>query len=157
MATRWLQVMFSLALVWALVPFPLIVSEWAAGRLRPSPYASRGGLNELLEAAVIAIAAVIVMALLRRFAPRFLHVPEDTAPRTVVTRFLLMVPPALVACFLFFAAISLVLEPPPWKSDNPQHVPVIFFLATLGPLLLTPTAAVIAAWWWIRRKALRAP
>ena len=156
MAARWLQIMFSLAVVWAVVPFPLGLSDWIIARFTPEGHPLHGALDLVLGPAVIAVAAVFVAALVRRFARRFLRLPEHVTLRTLLIRVVLFVPLAFVSCFAFFAAISLIIEPPPWKSDNVQHVPIFFFLATLGPMLLTPIVAVVAAWWWIRRRALRA-
>jgi hypothetical protein len=153
MTTRWLQVLFALAVVWAVIPLPLGLSDLIVARFTPEGHPLHQVFEAALGPVVIALVTVVVAVLIRRCARGFLRLPDHVTLPAVLIRVVLFLPVALVAWFVVFAAISLILEPPPWKSDNPQHVPIIFFLGTLGPMLLTPLGAVILAWWWVRRRA----
>ena len=48
--------------------------------------------------------------------------------------------------------VSLLIDPPPWKSDNLQYIPIVFFTVVFFPPLLTPMFALIAIWRSISQK-----
>jgi hypothetical protein len=152
-ATRWLQVLLSFAILWAVIPLPLGLGDWIVARFTPEGHRLHGAMELVAGPLVVAICAVLLTALVRRFARGLLRLPDSVPPRRIFFRVALCLPLALLATFILFVGVSLILEPPPWKSDDVQHVPIVFFLATIGPILLTPVVAVVAAWWWLRRRA----
>ncbi|MDH4038588.1 MAG: hypothetical protein OEX18_13435 [Candidatus Krumholzibacteria bacterium] len=156
MPTRWLRILFALAVVWAVIPFPLGFADWIVERFAPEGHPLHHILELALGPAIVAAAAVLVAALVRRFAHSFLRLPDSVTLRSLLYHVLAFLPVACMVWFVVFSIISIIIEPPPWKSDNVQYVPIIFFLATSGPLMLTPLGAVVTAWWWLRRRAVRA-
>jgi hypothetical protein len=151
---RGAQGLFALALAWTFY----WLAAWLVGRefdlLNPAPVGSR--LRDLFAAwvpVVVATAVAIGATLLaaRRW-PGFLRVPEKVAlPRVLVT-LAVALPVVAIGLLVLLGIVGLALDPPPWPTDNPQYIPLVFWLAPLGTIVLAPLATVGAAWWWLRRR-----
>jgi len=149
-----LQGLFVLALAWTGLGTAFLLPErWSKGPVFGAEgEAIHRFVEDFFPPLVALVVAGIVALVLFRLVPRFLRVPEASSVGRVVFRLLVAVPVVFVALLVFFIALGLVLDPPPWDSENPQYIPQVFFLATFGPAWLAPLATVIAAGIWTRRK-----
>lgn len=113
-------------------------------------------LHNLFESLIVP-GALVVSALfsiaLYRLWPSFLRVkgkvPVWFAVKKIVINTLLV----FIALTVLTVLISLLIDPPPWESDNPQYIPMVFFAVVFFPPLLTPIFALIAIWGSIVRNS----
>jgi hypothetical protein len=144
-------VLFALALAWAL----LWLGFWVFGEqleaLNPlaEGYRLHALSEEYLPPLVFVLLAGVVTAIVVRFWPGFLRLPLSVTPLRVLLTLLLAVPIVALALVVALIAVSLAIEPPPWESDNLQYVPLVFWVAPLGTMALTPIISLVVAWWWI--------
>jgi hypothetical protein len=148
---RWLQGLFALALAWAL----FWLGIWLLGEQFevPNPLPEGNRLHDVFEEYIPPLVAIVlagaVTTLVIRFWPGFLLVPKQVASSRVLVSLLLVASIVAIALLIIVSAVCMVLEPPPWKSDNPQYFPAVFWYAPLWTIVLTPVATVVAAWWWV--------
>jgi len=151
---RCLQGLFALALAWTLFWLGIGLFGQQIEGLNPVPEGNRlhDVLEEYIPPLVVIVLAGAVTTLVIRFWPGFLRVPSRVASSRVLVSLLLAVPIVAIALLIVLSAVGLALEPPPWKSDNPQYIPVVFWVVPLGTIVLTPVATLVAAWWWVVRR-----
>lgn len=155
---RWLQGLFALALAWAL----FWLGIWLFGEQFevPSPVPEGNRLHDVFEEYSPPLVAIVLAGALTtlgiRSWPGIFRLPRQVASSRVLVSLLLSAPIVAIALLIVASTVCMVLEPPPWKSDNPQYFPAVFWYAPLGTIVLTPVATVVAAWWWaVRRRAER--
>jgi len=147
---RWLQGLFALALAWAL----FWLGIWVLGEQFevPNPVPEGNPLHDVFEEYIPPLVAIVlagaVTSLGIRFWPGFFRVPKQMASSRVLVSLVLAAPIVAIALLILVSAVCMVLEPPPWKFDNPQYFPALFWYAPLWTMVLTPVATVVAAWWW---------
>ena len=151
---RWLQGLFALALAWAF----FWLGIWLLGEQFEVPDTVPEGnrlhdiFEEYIPPFVATMLAGAVTTLGIRFWPGFFHVPGRVASSRVLVSLLLAMPIVAIILLIVVSAVCMALEPPPWKSDNPQYFPAVLWYAPLGTIALTPVASVVAAWWWVVRR-----
>lgn len=147
---RWLQGLFALALAWTLFWLGIWLFGEQIGVMNPVPEGNllHNVFEEYLPPLVVIVLAGAVTTLGVRFWPGFFRVPRQVASSRVLVSLLLAAPIVAIALLIVLVAVGMALEPPPWKSDNPQYIPAVFWVAPLGTIVLTPVATVVAAWWW---------
>lgn len=149
-----LRVLFALSLAFEGVP---LLGLWMEADFPANPFPEGQWLHDLFEtglpfAAALALAAGMDAAL-RRFAPGFLRVPETAPLPFVLWRLLFHAPIVYLGLLIAFIALGLALEPPPWDSSNPQHIPIVFFLAPIMPLAFLLPVTAVTVWLAARRRA----
>ena len=93
------------------------------------------------------LAASILLCLpLYRWQPDLLKIPATVSFPFLLVRGVVNTPLMYVAITIAVALISLLLDPPPWKSDNLQYIPLVFFTVFFYPPVLTPALAVVSIW-----------
>ena len=136
-----LQVLFPLTLPW----FPLLLF---ANELTKA--LSEGNmLHNLSENLLISLSLAgsgFLCLILYRWRPGFLKVPKTVSFLFLLTRSIINTLGMYVVVTIIVALITLLLDPPPWKSDNVQYIPLIFFAIVFYPPVLTPSLAVISVW-----------
>jgi hypothetical protein len=154
---RLLRGLFALALAWTLLSSGIWILGEQFGVPNPAPEGT--WLHIAIEDALPPLVAIglagVITTLVIRFLPGFLHFPQQVTSSRILLAFTLAAP--LVALFLLISVSTLfvALEPPPWRSDNPQYFPAVFWYAPLLTTALTPVGTVIAAWWWVLRREKR--
>jgi hypothetical protein len=155
---RWLQGLFAPALAWAIFWFGFLLLGEQFEVLNPVSEGNplHNAFEEFIPPLVAIAPAGAITALVIRFWPGFLRFPKQAALSRVLVSFLLAAPIVAIAVLIIASAVCMMLEPPPWKSDNPQYFPAVFWYAPLFTIALTPVTTVVAAWWWaVRRKTGR--
>lgn len=142
-----LRILFPLTLPW--VPLFLSVDYF----YKVMPEGSR--LHNLIEYLLVAgflVASIFFSILLYRLWPGFLRVSGGVSIWFVVTKIIVNTVFVYIALTVVTVLVSLVIDRPPWKSDNLQYIPYVFFAIVFYPPLLTPVFAVMAVWRSIVRK-----
>ena len=143
-----LQAIFPLTLPW----FPLLLF---ANELTKA--LSEGGvLHNFSENLLISFSlagSAFLCLILYRWRPGFLKIPKTVSFLFLLTRSIINTLGMYIIVTIIVALISLLLDPPPWKSDNVQYIPLIFFAIIFYPPVLTPSLAVISVWRSTLRKA----
>jgi hypothetical protein len=143
-----LQGLFPLTLPW--IPLFLFADHFYDA----APEGSRWHhVIEILLVPAFLFGGVLLSLLLYRLWPGFLRVPGRVPIWFLVTRILANTLIVYVVLTLLTVFVSLLIDPPPWKSDNLQYIPLVFFAVVFYPPLLTPIIALIAIWRSIIRKA----
>lgn len=101
--------------------------------------------------------SVLLSIILYRFWPSFLRVPGRIPARVWVIRILVHPPLIYILLTILTLPVSLLLDPPPWNSNNPQYIPLVFFAVVFYPPLLTPMVTLITIWRAILRKNEETP
>lgn len=154
---RWLQGLFALALAWAL----FWLGIWLLGEQLevPNPVPEGNRLHDVFEEYIPPLVAIVVAGAVTilgmRLWPDSFRVPNQVASSRVLVSLLLAAPIVALALLILVSAVCIVLEPPPWKSDNPQYFPAVFWYAPLWTIVLTPVATIVAAWWWVVRRLMQ--
>lgn len=101
--------------------------------------------------------SVFLSWLLYRGWPAFLLIPKKVSLRFLVTQVIFKT----LFVYIFLTAITIVfsilLDPPPWKTDNLQYIPLVFFAVIFYPVLLTPPVAIVAIWRALLQEARTTP
>jgi NADH:ubiquinone oxidoreductase subunit 6 (subunit J) len=116
--------------------------------------------HDLIEILLIPAALVVSMlfsVMLYRFWPTFLRVEGKVTLWFIVKKLLVNTLLVFVVLTVVTVLVSLFADPPPWKSDNPQYIPIVFFTIVFYPPLLTPTFVLIAMWRSILLKDRESP
>lgn len=53
---------------------------------------------------------------------------------------------------LLVITVALLIDPPPWDSDNLQYIPLVFFATVFYPPMLTPAVTTVMIWRTIVKK-----
>ncbi len=104
-----------------------------------------GLLEHLMVPGALAL-CILLSILLYRIWPAFLRIPQKVPIGFLLTRTLINLVLVYVILTVVTLVASLLLDPPPWQSENPQYIPLVFFAVVFFPPTLTPTLAIIAIW-----------
>jgi len=116
--------------------------------------------HDLIEILLIPAALVVSMlfsVMLYRLWPAFLRVDGKVTIWFIVKKLLVNTLLVFVVLTVITVLVSLFVDPPPWKSDNPQYIPIVFFAIVFYPPLLTPMFVLIAMWRSILLKDRESP
>ncbi|MBT8358712.1 MAG: hypothetical protein KJO61_13200 [Deltaproteobacteria bacterium] len=105
--------------------------------------------HDLIEIFLIPAALVVSMlfsVMLYRLWPAFLRVEGKVTVWFIVKKLLVNSLLVFIVLTVVTVLVSLFADPPPWKSDNPQYIPIVFFTVVFYPPLLTPMFVLIAMW-----------
>ena len=136
-----LRLLFPLTLPWV----PLFLSADPLFRAMPEGTLLHDLLEHLLVPGALAL-SILVAILMYRIWPGFLRIDQKVPIGFLISRTminLILVYAVLTAVTL---VLSLLLDPPPWQSENPQYIPLVFFAVVFYPPTLTPPLAIIAIW-----------
>lgn len=151
---RWLPGVFALALAWTLFWLGVWLLGHQIDALNPAPEGTR--LHDAFENSVPPLVAIVLAGagttLGIRSWPGFLRITGEVSLSRILVSLLLAAPLVALALLIVLGAVGLALDPPPWKTDNPQYIPAVFWVAPLGAIVLAPVATVVAAWWWAIRR-----
>lgn len=152
MREHWLQIVFALTLTWAVFPLLTLPMDWVVRLSR----LNEGDIlhiwvEHLTFGIVVLIMSFSTIAIILHIAPDFLRVSSKMKVSWLLLSLLVSVPLVFITVLAIFIALGIFVEPPPWPSDNPQYIPIVFYLAGIGPYLITPAASIIAGWMWTRR------
>ena len=143
-----LRLLFPLTLPW--VPLFLFANDFYNAMPEGSKFHN---LIENLLVPAFLIVSVLLSILLYRLWPSFLRVPGRVSVRFLLIRIIVNTLLVYVALTIITILVSLLLDPPPWKSNNLQYIPLVFFAVVFYPPLLTPKVSLITIWRSILRKA----
>ena len=142
-----LRLFFPLTLPW----IPLF---WAAESLSRN-FPEGSSLHNVIEIFLVlgGLGVSIFLSLvIYRLLPEFLRIPKKVSLKiwlyTFITRSVIVYLGLLFLTFILF----LVVDPPPWNSENPQYIPVVFFAIVFYPPLLAPPITIIVIWRSIMKK-----
>ncbi|MDP2810693.1 MAG: hypothetical protein Q8O34_11145 [Rhodocyclaceae bacterium] len=151
-----LRLLFVLPLAGESLPLlGLWLEAWPPTGIAPEGHWLHGLLEDALPLAVTLLLAISGLVFLRRAAPGFLHLPSTVPLSFVLLRLLFHAPLVYLGLLAGFIAVGLALEPPPWDSSNPQYIPIVFFIAAIGPFALLPAVTAVTVWRAARRMAAR--
>ena len=136
-----LRLLFPLTLPWV----PLFLSADSLFKAMPEGTLLHGLLEHLLVPGALAL-CILLSILLYRTWPGFLRIPQKVPLGFLITRTLINLVLVYVILTVVTLAASLLLDPPPWQSENPQYIPLVFFAVVFYPPTLTPPLAIIAIW-----------
>ncbi len=136
-----LRLLFPLTLPWV----PLFLSADHLFKAMPEGSLFHGFLEHLLIPGALAL-SILFSLLLYRIWPGFLRIAQKVPFGFLITRTLINLILVYVILTVLTVAVSLLLDPPPWQSENPQYIPLVFFAVVFFPPTLTPTLAIIAIW-----------
>ena len=136
-----LRLLFPMTLPWV----PLFLSADYLFKAMPEGTPLHGFLEHLLVPGGLALSVLFSM-LLYRIWPGFLRISQKVPLGFLITRTLLNLVLVYVILTVVTLVVSLLLDPPPWQSENPQYIPLVFFAVVFYPPMLTPTLTIIAIW-----------
>ncbi|NNK84541.1 MAG: hypothetical protein HKO91_03185, partial [Desulfobacterales bacterium] len=84
-------------------------------------------LIEILLIPAALVVSILFSVILYRFWPAFLRVDGKVTVWFIVKKLLVNTLLVFILLTVVTALVSLFIDPPPWKSDNPQYIPIIFF------------------------------
>lgn len=147
-----LQMLFSLSLVWAVYPLLLMPVDLIVSLIPlHEGHVLHIWAEHLSFVMAVMIVSIALIVLIIYLAPDFLHVTSEMRVFLPLVSLIVSVPFVYAALLAFFVVVGIVMEPPPWSSDNPQYIPVVFYTAGIGPYLMTPSASIIAGGAWSKR------
>ncbi len=96
--------------------------------------------------------SIFLSLVIYRLLPEFLSISQKVPLKlwlyALISRSVIVYLGLLLLTFI----LSLVVDPPPWNSENPQYIPLVFFTIVFYPPLLTPPIAIIVIWRSIMKK-----
>ncbi|HHD64412.1 MAG TPA: hypothetical protein ENK96_08650 [Desulfobulbaceae bacterium] len=143
-----LRLLFPLTLPWV----PLFLSADFFYNAVPEGRWLHSIIEDFLVPAFL-VASIIFSILLYRLWPGFLRVQGRVSVWFIFTRIIVNTFLVYIILTVVTVLVSLLIDPPPWKSDNPQYIPMVFFTVFFYPPLFTPLFALIAIWRSILVKA----
>ena len=143
-----LRLLFPLTLPW----IPLFLFANDIYNAVPEGHRYHTLIENLLVPAFLSF-SVLLSIVLYRFGPGFLRVPGRVPVSFWVLRVIIHPLVIYILLTILTLFVSLLLDPPPWNSNNPQYIPLVFFAVVFYPPLLTPIVAFITIWRSILQKA----
>ena len=96
--------------------------------------------------------SILLSLVIYRFLPEFLLILQKMPLKfwlyTLISKSIIVYLGLLLLTFL----LALVIDAPPWNSESPQYIPLVFFAILFYPPLLAPPIAIIDIWRSIMKK-----